>query len=101
MERQKVRKKKGLGIYKHLMNGVSNMLFVVGGDFNSASVFVWWYKGGIPLAELFMSIGGGKTGAFYSLYQFSWIYCKFYCDRPGFMPGVVGGFLAANANAGF
>ena len=63
---------KGLGIYKHLMSGVSNMLpFVVGGGILIALAFSF---GGIkaegPLAELFMSIGGGKTGAFYSLYQF-------------------------------
>ena len=40
MERQKVRKRKGLGIYKHLMNGVSNMLpFVVGGGILIALAF--------------------------------------------------------------
>lgn len=73
MERQKIRRKEnGLGIYKHLMNGVSNMLpFVVGGGILIALAFSF---GGIkaegPLAELFMSIGGGEQGHFYSLYQF-------------------------------
>ena len=48
------------------MSGVSNMLpFVVGGGILIALAFSF---GGIkaegPLAELFMSIGGGKTGAF-------------------------------------
>ena len=65
-------KENGLGIYKHLMNGVSNMLpFVVGGGILIALAFSF---GGIkaegPLAELFMSIGGGEQGHFYSLYQF-------------------------------
>ncbi len=54
------------------MNGVSNMLpFVVGGGILIALAFSF---GGIkaegPLAELFMSIGGGEQGHFYSLYQF-------------------------------
>ncbi|PEE34019.1 PTS fructose transporter subunit IIABC [Bacillus cereus] len=97
-------KEKGLGIYKHLMNGVSNMLpFVVGGGILIALAFSF---GGIkaegPLAELFMSIGGGKTGAFLFLVPIlAGFIASSIADRPGFMPGVVGGFLAANANAGF
>ncbi|EEM82566.1 MULTISPECIES: PTS fructose transporter subunit IIABC [Bacillus] len=95
---------KGLGIYKHLMSGVSNMLpFVVGGGILIALAFSF---GGIkaegPLAELFMSIGGGKTGAFLFLVPIlAGFIASSIADRPGFMPGVVGGFLAANANAGF
>ncbi|EEM46620.1 fructose-specific PTS transporter subunit EIIC [Bacillus cereus] len=95
---------KGLGIYKHLMSGVSNILpFVVGGGILIALAFSF---GGIkaegPLAELFMSIGGGKTGAFLFLVPIlAGFIASSIADRPGFMPGVVGGFLAANANAGF
>ncbi|PGK33691.1 PTS fructose transporter subunit IIC [Bacillus anthracis] len=97
-------KEKGLGIYKHLMSGVSNMLpFVVGGGILIALAF---WVGGIkaegPLAELLMSIGGGKTGAFLFLVPIlAGFIASSIADRPGFMPGVVGGFLAAHANAGF
>ena len=56
------------GFYKHLMNGVSNMLpFVVGGGIFIALSFVF---GGIdakgPVAELLMKIGGDE-GAFHFL----------------------------------
>ncbi|MGH0565260.1 PTS fructose transporter subunit IIABC [Bacillus cereus] len=97
-------KEKGLGIYKHLMSGVSNMLpFVVGGGILIALAF---WVGGIkaegPLAELLMSIGGGGTGAFLFLVPIlAGFIASSIADRPGFMPGVVGGFLAAYANAGF
>lgn len=101
---ESIEREKGLGIYKHLMSGVSNMLpFVVGGGILIALAFSF---GGIkaegPLAELFMSIGGGKTGAFLFLVPIlAGFIASSIADRPGFMPGVVGGFLAANANAGF
>ncbi|PGC12208.1 PTS fructose transporter subunit IIC [Bacillus toyonensis] len=101
---ESIEKEKGLGIYKHLMSGVSNMLpFVVGGGILIALAFSF---GGIkaegPLAELFMSIGGGKIGAFLFLVPIlAGFIASSIADRPGFMPGVVGGFLAAHANAGF
>ena len=97
-------KEKGLGIYKHLMNGVSNMLpFVVGGGILIALAF---FFGGIkaegPIAEVLMSIGGGKTGAFAFLVPIlAGFIASSIADRPGFMPGIIGGFLAAQANAGF
>ena len=79
-------KEKGLGIYKHLMNGVSNMLpFVVGGGILIALAF---FFGGIkaegPIAEVLMSIGGGKTGAFAFLVPI----------LAGFLGGLIAGFLA-------
>ncbi|PDZ81919.1 PTS fructose transporter subunit IIABC [Bacillus toyonensis] len=101
---ESIENEKGLGIYKHLMSGVSNMLpFVVGGGILIALAFSF---GGIkaegPLAELFMSIGGGKTGAFLFLVPIlAGFIASSIADRPGFTPGVVGGFLAAHANAGF
>lgn len=91
------------GIYKHLMNGVSNMLpFVVSGGILIALAFAF---GGIhakgPIAELLMKIGGG-TGAFGFLVPIlAGFIASSIADRPGFAPGVVGGFLAANAGAGF
>ena len=59
------------------MNGVSNMLpFVVGGGILIALAFSF---GGIkaegPLAELFMSIGGGEQGISIPCTNFSRIYC--------------------------
>jgi len=95
-------KEKGFGIYKHLMNGVSNMLpFVVGGGILIALAF---FFGGIdtkgPVAETLMSIGG--KGAFQFLVPIlAGFIASSIADRPGFMPGIVGGFLAAQANAGF
>ncbi|MGG0703439.1 PTS fructose transporter subunit IIABC [Bacillus paramobilis] len=97
-------KEKGLGIYKHLMSGVSNMLpFVVGGGILIALAFMF---GGIkaegPIAEILMTIGGGEKGAFLFLVPIlAGFIASSIADRPGFMPGVVSGFLAAQANAGF
>ena len=93
---------KGPSIYKHLMNGVSNMLpFVVSGGILIALAFAF---GGIhtkgPLAELLMKVGG--TGAFSFLVPIlAGFIASSIADRPGFAPGVVGGFLAADAGAGF
>lgn len=95
-------KGKGSGIYKHLMNGVSNMLpFVVSGGILIALAFAF---GGIhtkgPIAELLMKIGG--AGAFSFLVPIlAGFIASSIADRPGFAPGVVGGFLAATAGAGF
>ncbi|MFB7142209.1 fructose-specific PTS transporter subunit EIIC [Gottfriedia sp. NPDC056225] len=94
--------KQSSGIYKHLMNGVSNMLpFVVGGGILIALAFAF---GGIhtkgPIAELLMKIGG--TGAFsYLVPILAGFIASSIADRPGFVPGVVGGFLASSAGAGF
>ncbi|WHY27537.1 PTS fructose transporter subunit IIABC [Bacillus wiedmannii] len=103
-ETESTEKEKGLGIYKHLMNGVSNMLpFVVGGGILIALAFMF---GGIkaegPIAEILMTIGGGEKGAFLFLVPIlAGFIASSIADRPGFMPGIVGGFLAAQANAGF
>lgn len=103
-ETESTENEKGLGIYKHLMSGVSNMLpFVVGGGILIALAFMF---GGIkaegPIAEILMNIGGGEKGAFLFLVPIlAGFIASSIADRPGFMPGVVGGFLAAQANAGF
>lgn len=92
-----------IGFYKHLMNGVSNMLpFVVGGGIFIALSFVF---GGIdaegPVAEILMKIGGDE-GAFHFLVPIlAGFIASSLADRPGFAPGVVGGYLAASAGAGF
>jgi PTS system fructose-specific IIC component len=94
--------KQGFGFYKHLMNGVSNMLpFVVGGGILIALAFAF---GGIdtkgPIAKTLMQIGG--DGAFHFLVPIlAGFIASSIADRPGFAPGVVGGFLAATAGAGF
>lgn len=102
-ETEDTQPRSSLGIYKHLMNGVSNMLpFVVGGGIFIALAFAF---GGIeakgPLAELFMKIGSSE-GAFHFLIPIlAGFIASSIADRPGFAPGVVGGYLSANAGAGF
>lgn len=108
--------KKGIGseIYKHLMNGVSNMLpFVVGGGILIAISFFW----GIHSAEkghseynefayMLKTIGGGNAFLLMVPVLAGFIAMSI-ADRPGFAPGMVGGLLAITvqnsegANSGF
>ncbi|WP_057912809.1 PTS fructose transporter subunit IIABC [Peribacillus muralis] len=99
----------GLGIYKHLMNGVSNMLpFVVGGGILIALSFFFGIEAADPanpqynpIAKALSDIGGGN-GAFFLLVPIlAGFIASSIADRPGFAPGMVGGLLAAQANAGF
>ncbi|MGE7878621.1 PTS fructose transporter subunit IIABC [Peribacillus muralis] len=101
--------KSGLGIYKHLMNGVSNMLpFVVGGGILIALSFFFGIEAADPanpqynpIAKALSDIGGGN-GAFFLLVPIlAGFIASSIADRPGFAPGMVGGLLAAQANAGF
>ncbi|WP_409300932.1 fructose-specific PTS transporter subunit EIIC [Peribacillus sp. SCS-155] len=98
------------GVYKHLMNGVSNMLpFVVGGGILIAMSFIFGIKAFDPkdpsyhpVAEALMTIGGGGSGAFFFLVPvLAGFIAMSIADRPGFAPGMVGGLLAAQAGAGF
>lgn len=91
-------------IYKDLMNGISHMLpFVVGGGILLAISFLIEQVGGSdhPLFQLLQTIGGGD-GAFHFLIP---ILAGFIAlsigDRPALMPGMVGGYMALNSNAGF
>ncbi|MBA9086197.1 PTS system fructose-specific IIC component [Fontibacillus solani] len=91
-------------IYKDLMNGISHMLpFVVGGGILLAISFLIEQIGGEdhPLFQLLQMIGGGD-GAFHFLIP---VLAGFIAisigDRPALMPGMVGGYLALNSNAGF
>jgi PTS system fructose-specific IIC component len=91
-------------IYKDLMNGISHMLpFVVGGGILLAISFLIEQIGGNnhPLFQLLQTIGGGD-GAFHFLIP---VLAGFIAisigDRPALMPGMVGGIMAMNSNAGF
>ncbi|WP_199425808.1 PTS fructose transporter subunit IIABC [Thermaerobacillus caldiproteolyticus] len=96
------------GFYKHLMNGVSNMLpFVVGGGILIAISFIFGIKAFDPkdpsfnpIAKALMDIGGGSAFALMIPVLAGFIAMSI-ADRPGFAPGMVGGFMAANGGAGF
>lgn len=94
----------GSRIYKDLMNGISHMLpFVVGGGILLAISFLIEQVAGEdnPLFQLLQTIGGGN-GAFHFLIP---VLAGFIAlsigDRPALMPGMVGGLMAVNSNAGF
>lgn len=89
------------GFYKHLMNGVSNMLpFVVGGGILIALSFFWGINSADPnsteyneFAAMLKTIGGGN--AFYLMVPvLAGFIAMSIADRPGFAPGMVGGLLA-------
>ncbi|AXM90411.1 PTS fructose transporter subunit IIA [Anoxybacillus ayderensis G10] len=100
--------KERTGFYKHLMNGVSNMLpFVVGGGILIAISFIFGIKAFDPndpsfhpVAKALMDIGGGSAFALMIPVLAGFIAMSI-ADRPGFAPGMVGGFMAANGGAGF
>lgn len=109
-EREADSKSRGVGstIYKHLMNGVSNMLpFVVGGGILIAISFMFGFNSAKPddptynpIAEALMTIGGGNAFALMVPVLAGFIAMSI-ADRPGFAPGMVGGLLATNGGAGF
>lgn len=96
------------GFYKHIMNGVSNMLpFVVGGGILIALSFVFGiqafdpdHPSYHPLAEALMTIGGGNAFGLMIPVLAGFIAMSI-ANRPGFAPGMVGGLLAATGGAGF
>ncbi|WP_416730510.1 PTS fructose transporter subunit IIABC [Fictibacillus sp. JL2B1089] len=96
------------GFYKHLMNGVSNMLpFVVGGGILIAISFIFGINAADPkdpsyhpIAEALSTIGGGNAFALMIPVLAGFIAMSI-ADRPGFAPGMVGGFMAATGGAGF
>jgi PTS system fructose-specific IIC component len=96
------------GFYKHLMNGVSNMLpFVVAGGILIALSFMFGIKAFdptdpafSPIAKFLMDIGGGGAFALMIPILAGFIGMSI-ADRPGFMPAMVGGFMAANQGGGF
>ncbi len=96
------------GFYKHIMNGVSNMLpFVVGGGILIALSFMFGieafkpdHPSYHPIAEALMTIGGGNAFGLMVPILAGFIAMSI-ADRPGFAPGMVGGLMAATGGAGF
>lgn len=92
----------GQTIYKDVMNGISHMLpFVVGGGILLAISFMFEAQLGsdhILFTSLY-TIGGS---AFQFLIPILAGYIAFsIADRPGLLPGMVGGLLAVESDAGF
>lgn len=96
------------GIYKHLMNGISNMLpFVVGGGILIALSFLFGIKAYDPkdptynyFAKLLMDIGSNNAFKLMIPVLAGFIGMSI-ADRPGFAPAMVGGLIAATSGAGF
>ncbi|QGU95928.1 PTS fructose transporter subunit IIA [Clostridium bovifaecis] len=96
------------GFYKHLMNGVSNMLpFVVGGGILIALSFMFGINSANPndptfhpIAKLLSDIGGGSAFALMIPVLAGFIGMSI-ADRPGFAPAMAGGLIAASNGAGF
>lgn len=96
------------GFYKHLMNGVSNMLpFVVGGGILIALSFIFGIEASNPedpsyhpFAEALMTIGGGNAFGLMVPVLAAFIAMSI-ADRPGFATGMVGGLIASTGGAGF
>ncbi|WP_164917311.1 fructose-specific PTS transporter subunit EIIC [Clostridium sp. JN-9] len=105
-ERQevKVEKAERKGIYKHLMTGVSYMIpFVVAGGLLIALGFafggIYVYKTPGTFAEALFSTG--KQAFALMLPVLSGYMAYSIADRPGLVPGFVGGALANTVGAGF
>ncbi|MBT2214823.1 fructose-specific PTS transporter subunit EIIC [Virgibacillus dakarensis] len=89
------------GFYKHLMNGVSNMLpFVVGGGILIAISFFWGINSSDPdspeynaFAYMLNTIGSGKA-FFLMVPVLAGFIASSIADRPGFAPGMIGGLIA-------
>ncbi|AKP46065.1 MULTISPECIES: PTS fructose transporter subunit IIABC [Bacillus] len=100
--------KRWAGFYKHLMNGVSNMLpFVVGGGILIAISFMFGIHSADPkspeynkFAEIINTIGGQNAFMLIVPVLAGFIAMSI-ADRPGFAPGMVGGLMAYNGHAGF
>ncbi|MBP2033738.1 PTS system fructose-specific IIC component [Clostridium algifaecis] len=96
------------GFYKHLMNGVSNMLpFVVGGGILIAISFMFGIKSFDPkdpsyniISKLIHDVGGTYAFSLMVPVLAGFIGMSI-ADRPGFAPAMVGGLIAANNGAGF
>ncbi|MBM7580343.1 PTS fructose transporter subunit IIABC [Jeotgalibacillus terrae] len=92
------------GVYKHLMNGVSNMLpFIVGGGILIALSFMFEDQltgERSPIGDILSYIGGENAFALIIPVLAAFIAMSI-ADRPGFAPGMVGGLMAASSNAGF
>ncbi|WP_078395167.1 PTS fructose transporter subunit IIABC [Shouchella patagoniensis] len=95
----------GNSIYKHLMNGVSNMLpFVIGGGILLAISFLFesdWFLGeDNVITDILGTIGGDNAFALFIPVLAAFIAMSI-ADRPGFAPGLIAGYMAFNNDAGF
>ncbi|WP_339063920.1 fructose-specific PTS transporter subunit EIIC [Tepidibacillus marianensis] len=96
------------GFYKHLMNGVSNMLpLVVAGGLLIALSFIFGIKSADPndptfnpIAKALMDIGGGSAFALMVPVLAGYIAFSI-AGKPGLAPGLIGGMLASKLGAGF
>lgn len=97
----------GRRLYKHLMNGVSNMLpFTVAGGIFIALAFLLDTIAGAPqdsgfgtntaIASFFKNIGGYAFN--FMVPVLAGYIGKSIADRPGFLVGLVGGFLATTGS---
>lgn len=104
MEVKEEQRQRRSGPYKHLMTGVSFMIpFVVAGGILIAISFCFGIKAFEQqgsLAAALMQIGGGSAFALMIPILAGYISYSI-ADKPGLVPGMVGGMLAANIGAGF
>jgi len=100
IKEEKVEKK---GVYKHLMTGVSYMIpFVAAGGILIALSFafgIYAFKVDGSIAAALKDIGGAAMGLMYPI--LAGFIAFSIADRPGLVPGVVGGMLASTVGAGF
>ncbi|MBL7572695.1 PTS fructose transporter subunit IIABC [Staphylococcus saccharolyticus] len=98
----------GKAFYKHLMNGVSNMLpLVISGGIIMAIVFLFGPNSFKPessqynaFAEQLWNIG--KNSAFALIIPIlAGFIARSIADKPGFAAGLVGGMLAVSGDSGF
>ncbi|REI27779.1 PTS fructose transporter subunit IIC [Staphylococcus felis] len=107
-ERQSEKLGIGQTIYKHLMNGVSNMLpLVIAGGILMAIVFMIHPDSMKPESSHFNEFAAvlwqiGNTSAFALIVPILSAYiARSIADKPGFAAGLVGGMLAVSGGSGF
>ncbi|MHC0552515.1 PTS fructose transporter subunit IIABC [Salinicoccus sp. CNSTN-B1] len=94
-------------IYKHLMNGVSNMLpFVVAGGILIAASFMFGIHSADPdheqynpFAEMINFVGGNAFQLMIPI--LAGFIAMSIADRPGLAPGMIGGLMASTMGSGF
>lgn len=94
-------------VYKHLMNGVSNMLpFVVSGGILIAISFMFGvnaadpeHESYNPIAEMISFIGNNAFDLMIPI--LAGFIAMSIADRPGLAPGMVGGIMASTMGSGF
>lgn len=97
----------GHQLYKHLMNGVSNMLpFVVAGGVLTAISFLWGIYSFDPtsdqynvIAATIKTVGGTSMGMMVPV--LAAFIAQSIGNRPGMIAGFVGGMIANNTGSGF